>query len=120
MSIEIHTLSATVTDGNGVRVSANSAEILGDHYGRKYLTAAAAAAAREAAETAAREYYPTAEIAVATLAEKTLVVGDRYDLSSLNEHYAGDLPEGYHLADYFGPQGEYKGADIHGIEPRLY
>jgi len=51
----------------------------------------------------------------------TLETGRKYDLDTL--HFtgwtAGDGSEtiGYNIADYFGPDGTYKGPDTCGIEP---
>lgn len=50
-----------------------------------------------------------------------LIRSTRYDISAL--HLVGwtigdgSGHEGYHLGDYFGPDGEYLGPDQHGIEP---
>lgn len=50
-----------------------------------------------------------------------LTKGEQYDISTLTclgwTDGDGTGHEGYNVADYFGADGTYRGADEHGIEP---
>jgi len=49
-----------------------------------------------------------------------LVKGQRYETDGLDAAFVGWTgtgTEGYNIHDYFGPRGEYRGPDQHGIEP---
>lgn len=51
---------------------------------------------------------------------KTLAKGTRYDWKAMTfTGWTGgeDGYEGYRVEEYFGGDGEYKGADAYGVEP---
>ena len=56
-----------------------------------------------------------------TSTQTTLTPGTRYDVDTLTllgwTEGDGSGHEGYHVADYFAPDGAYLGPDQHGIEP---
>lgn len=115
--MKAYKITATATDSNGVRISSNTAETLGEAYGVTYLTRERAEEARDNLASDLPEGYETSEYEVEEIEIEALEEGENYDVDSVRA-VAQPLPEGYNVGDYFR-NGRYLGADEHGVEVRL-
>ena len=110
--MKAYIITATIEDSNGVRVSSNNAETLGNAYGVTYLT-------RESAETEAEALeYESAEYDVEEVDFTGFVEGNKYDVKSVCDAGFTIDEAGYQIGDYFC-EGRYLGPCEAGIEPSM-
>ena len=107
-------ITATATDSTGVCISSDTAEALGEAYGRIYLTRDRAEDVAEDLASELPEGYDTTRYSVEAVDIDDIADGELYDVASVAAVMHA-LPEGHNVADYFDPNGRYRGADDSGI-----
>lgn len=116
--MKAYKITATAIDNNGVCISSNTAETLGEAYGVTYLTRERADEVRDDLESDIPEGYESSEYSVEEIEIEALKEGALYDVQSVAA-VMKPLPEGQNVADYFSPSGAYRGADEDGTEIKL-
>lgn len=115
--MKAYKITATATDSNGVCISSNTAETLGDAYGVTYLTKERADEVAEDLSSDLPEGYETTMYSVDEIEIDELTEGELYDVQSVRDAGFSIDDAGYQIGDYFDSRGVYLGADAHGIAP---
>lgn len=115
--MKVYKITATAADSNGVLISSNTAETLGDAYGVTYLTRERAEEVRDDLASDLPEGYETSEYEIEGIEIEALEEGERYDVESVRA-VAQPLPAGHNIGDYFRA-GRYLGADEDGVGVRI-
>lgn len=113
--MKAYKITATFIDNNGVRVTSNNAETLGEAHGKFYLTRESAEDALSYLEGYRPEGYEDVNFDLEEFEVDCLVEGQAYDINSVAAVMM-PLPEGYNVVDFFTSSGAYLGADDDGVE----
>jgi hypothetical protein len=116
--MKAYKITATAIDNNGVTISSNTAETLGDAYAMTYLTRERADEVRDDLECDIPEGYETSEYTVEEIEIDGLEAGNLYDVESVAAVML-PLPTGQNVSDYFTFSGAYLGDDEEGTGIRL-
>ena len=115
--MKAYKITATAIDSNGVEISSNTAETLGEAYGMTYLTKERAEEVRDELESDLPEGYESTEYAVEEIEFTGFIEGEKYDEKSVRDAGFTIDDAGYQIGDYFDAGGRYLGPDEYGIEP---
>jgi hypothetical protein len=116
--MKAYKITATAIDNNGVKISSNTAETLGEAFQMTYLTRERADEVRDYLASDLPEGYESSEYAVEEIEIEALKEGNLYDVDSVAA-VMQPLPAGQNVADYFSLSGAYRGADENGTEIEL-
>ena len=111
--MKAYKITATATDSNGVEISSNTAETLGEAYGMTYTIKERAEEVAEELASDLPEGYESSKYEVEEIEIDGLEEGELYDVASVADAMK-PLPEGYNVADYFR-NDRYLGADEDGV-----
>lgn len=119
--IKSYRITATVIDSNGMRVSSNNAQTLGDLHRVHFLDWKAAEVAMNELQGDINFDHPEwqAELELTEEAFNGFEEGVRYDVQSVRDAGFTIDDAGYQIGDYFDAMGRYLGPDQHGIEPTM-